>query len=70
MAKKTQTILFTWENNDSFKMEYEFNDGGYKTIIEMEENGDLAKLWGNAHVLCEVFFKACLDKVGIDMAAP
>ena len=69
MAEQTRLIRLTWENGVNFKMDTKLDDGSYMTIIDMDENGELPKLWDNAQSLCEKFFLEKITGIGADMKA-
>ncbi len=62
-------IKLTWENQDEFKMETQLNDEGWVTILEMDENGNISKLWEHAGKLCNKYFETQIDFIGGVMKA-
>lgn len=44
MAASTLVLTFSWENGTEFKVEANENGAGNVTIVEMQENGDIADL--------------------------
>ena len=69
MAQSELVITFNWENKDSFKMKANLNNAGVKTILEMEENGFLAKLWDGGKNIIMTYLEIEVDKIGNDMKA-
>ena len=65
---EVRLIRLTWENGVNFKMDTKLGDGSYITIMEMEENGCIAKLWPDAQNLCEKFFGKCITDIGTVMS--
>jgi hypothetical protein len=70
MAENTVVLTFTWENSSELKLIANENDGGDKTIIEMEENGNIGRLWdeGIKSALTK-YIDELLDEIGSDMKA-
>lgn len=69
MAAQVRLIRLTWENGVSFKMDTKLDAESYVTILEMDENGNIAQLWASAQQLCEKYFEATITGVGNDMKA-
>jgi hypothetical protein len=70
MAAKTRIIRLSWENDVNFKMDSKLDDGDYITVIDVDENGHLNKLWesGIADV-CKKYFETELGIIGQEMKA-
>ena len=69
MAQSELVITFNWENKDSIIMKANLNDAGTKTILEMEENGCLSKLWDGVKHTIMTYLEIEVDKMGNDMKA-
>ena len=69
MAQKTRTIRLSWENNDSFKMDTNFDGGAWQIIIEMDENGHFNELWPDVDALCKKYFESEMNTIGAEMKA-
>ena len=69
MAADVRLIRLTWENGVQFKMDTKLNDGGYVTILEMDENGCLACVWEYAGKLCKKYFDTQIENIGGIMKA-
>lgn len=67
MAQKVRTIEMKWENSDSFTMKAKLDDGDWKKVVEADENGHLASLWGDIESLCKNYFDAELAIIGAEM---
>ena len=50
-------------------MKANLNNAGVKTILEMEENGFLAKLWEGGKSIIMTYLEIEVDKIGNDMKA-
>lgn len=45
MAENTLVLTFNYENDAEFKLKANANDAGDVTIVEMEENGNLGRMF-------------------------
>lgn len=45
MAATIKIYRFTYENGQSFKLDRKVDDGSYVTIVDMDENGNIGKLF-------------------------
>lgn len=64
MAEQTMKITLTWENGVSFSMDTKLNAEDKITVIEVEENGDIANLWSGIQSICEKTVTRHLDIIG------
>lgn len=64
MADTVRIIRLSYENGVRFKMDTKLNSGAYVTILEMDENGDIASLWSSAQQLCEKYAREQLTAIG------
>ena len=69
MAQQVRIMKFTWENQDSFKMETNLDGGNFRKVVEMDENGHLATLWPKAEALCREYFDQAIAVIGSEMKA-
>ncbi len=69
MTERVRLIRLTWENDESFKMDTKLDDESYITILEMDENGNIAQLWEHAGKLCKKYFDTQIDHIGTEMKA-
>lgn len=70
MAVSTLTIQLKWENDNSFQVLSQLNAGDVITILEMDENDHLAKVWDNYITgICKSFFEQKLKEIGGEMKA-
>ena len=69
MAADVRLVRLSWENGVQFKLDTKLNDGSYITIMEMDENGDIAQLWEHAGKLCKKYFETQIDSIGGVMKA-
>ncbi len=69
MAEQVRLVRLTWENGEGFKVDTKLDAGAYVTIIEMDENGNIAQLWPHAQKLCETYFERIVTDVGTEMKA-
>ncbi len=67
MAEQVRLVRLTWENEVGFKMDTKIDAGSYITIIEMDENGNIAQLWPFAQQLCEKYFEKTITGIGTEM---
>jgi len=66
--QKEIEITLDWQNGDHFKMLAKLENSDEKvTVVEMEENGHLATLWGHLEQICITFFRENLAKIGKEM---
>lgn len=70
MAERTMVLSFTWENGSEFKLQANEDGGGNKTIIEMEEDGNIGTLWDKGvKVALQDYNDKLLDTIGTEMKA-
>lgn len=70
MASQTRLIRLTWENGVNFTMESKLGDAAYATIIDVDENGHLDRLWdAGIRAVCIKYFETELDVIGAEMKA-
>ena len=67
MAETKVNLDFKWENNNFFTVTSKEGDGEKVTILRMEENACIAKLWDNAQGLVITFTAHLLDRIGKEM---
>jgi hypothetical protein len=68
MAAKTRDIRISYENGVSFAMDTRLNGGTWTTILKMDENGHLNKLWDSgAETTCNKYFEEELKVIGAEM---
>ena len=75
MAESKLDMTLTWENKKLFKLEV--RDGGQGQpsgpkieIVKAEEDGQIVILWEYLQGACERYFKAQLEKIGVEMKKP
>ena len=70
MAASTRDIRISWENGVNFKMDTRLDAGDWVTVIDMDENGHLNKLWDTGvATVCQKYFEAELATIGLQMKA-
>lgn len=67
MAAKELEIKLSWENGVSFEMTAKRDAGVVSTVVQLDENGQIATLWPNIHNICRTFFIAELTTIGTEM---
>ena len=67
MADTKIELELKWDNNDFFELTSKENDGEVITIISMEENACIAKLWDNVQALVITYVAHLLDRIGKEM---
>ena len=60
-------ITLRWENDVGFEMTADGQEK--KTIIKMDENGHIDKLWDSAQKICETYLREKLISIGEEMKA-
>lgn len=71
MAATTLLIQFTWENNVNFKMESKKNAEATVTILALQENACLPKLWeAGIQETIMTYLEYEVTKIGTEMKAP
>lgn len=70
MAQSKIELEITWENNVAFTVTTKENAGPVKTLILMDENGEIANLWPSATDLLERYIKSVMAKIGKEMKLP
>ena len=66
MAEQELEMTFKWENDESFEVIIQ-EDGEPKTLVKMDENGDIASLWSSVSDLLERYIKSLMTRIGKDM---
>lgn len=70
MASKVRLVRFTWENGVSCKVDTKLDNASYITIIDVDENGHLNKLWdAGLKTVIMTFLEAEVDTIGEEMKA-
>jgi hypothetical protein len=70
MAAQVRLIRLAWENGVNFKMDSKLDDGDFVTIIDVDENGHLDKLWDSGiATVCTTYFETELGIIGSEMKA-
>ena len=67
MAEQERLIKLTWENGVKFEMDSKLGADPYKTVVKMDEDGDIASLWGVLQKVCETSFKLTMNGIGDEM---
>jgi len=67
MTEKQRTIKFKWENGKYFEMTEKEGDGETLTIIRVEENSNIAALWGNIAAICTNYLMKVIKVAGDEM---
>lgn len=69
MADTKVELEFKWNNNEFFELTSKENDGEAITIVKVEENACIAKLWDNIQALAITFTAHLLERIGNEMKA-
>ena len=69
MPATVQEWTFTWENNKVFHVEIK-EGAETKTLIQMDENGDIASLWSDVTGIVEKTTKALMARILDEMRGP
>ena len=64
MAESTLEFLFSYENGATFKLQKQANDGGYETVIEVDENTHISDVWTYIKSVCTKTFELEIDTIG------
>lgn len=67
MAAKELELKLTWENRVSFQLTSKHDANPVKTIVAMDENGNLAALWPEVQKICETDLRQELETIGKEM---
>ncbi len=67
MAQSELELTLTWENNVSFALTAKKDAAAVKTIVSLEENGQIGTLWEHVQAICTDFFRGELDDIGATM---
>ena len=71
MAEKKLKITFTYENGVSFQMDSKLNEENAVTILSLEENSCLGKLWDDGiKQAVMTYLEHEVKKIGTEMKAP
>ncbi len=62
-------LTFTWENKKRLKL-IAHDDSETKTILQMDEDGNLAALWDGVEITLHRYFQSIMDKIGTEMKKP
>ena len=60
-------IKLKWENGVSFEMTQKKDADSKKIVVKLEENGDIAEVWGHITNICTEDFKRHIDQIGEEM---
>lgn len=60
-------VSIAWENGIGFKVTAKSNADDAVTVIEADENGEIAALWKHYQDAIERFLKVKLEKVGLEL---
>ena len=69
MAVSELTLKFTWEDDVEFKLTSKRDAGPVKTVVALDENGNIAALWPHVRQLIETYVSKELGVIGGDMGA-
>ena len=69
MAETKVVVTLKWENGNYFTLTSKEGDGEVITILRMEENACISKLWDNAQGVCINFASHLLSRIGNEMKA-
>ncbi len=64
MAASELELKLTWENGVNFTLTSKHDASAVKTIVSMDENGNLAALWLNVQNICETYVRQELETIG------
>ena len=67
MAQSELEFKLTWENNVSFTLTAKKDAEPVKTIVSLEENGQIGTLWEHVQAICTDYFRTELDDIGATM---
>lgn len=67
MAETKISLDFKWENNNSFELTSKEGAEEKVSIVKVEENSCIAKLWGNVQALAIVYVAHLLERIGTEM---
>ncbi len=67
MAETVLEYKISYENNECFKVQKQVNDGGWATVIEIDENGHISDTWTHIQATVEKNFQLDLDAIGVIM---
>ncbi len=67
MAASELEIKLTWENGVHFTFTAKHDAEVVKTIVSMDENGNIAGLWPSVQSICETYLKSELNTIGSAM---
>ena len=68
MASSTRRIDITWENGVGFTVQTQLDGGAAVTVIDLDENGHLSKMWDNGiRAAVMQFIEGELDSIGTVM---
>ena len=69
MAEQKIEIDITWENQVGFSVEFKKNGGDTITILDADENGEIALLWPHYEAAILAFITRRLAFIGDEMKA-
>jgi len=69
MADTKVELELKWNNNEFFELTSKENDGEPITIIKVEENACIVKLWDNIQALAVTYVAHLLERIGNEMKA-
>lgn len=64
MAVSELEIVFKWENGASFEMTQKKDGGDVKTVVQLDENGQIKELWPSVQSICQTYFLTELKTIG------
>ena len=70
MAEGEIEVMLKWENGKSFEMTQKHAEATVITVVRMEENGNIKRLWEHVEAICKEDFARHLAEIGEQMKAP
>ena len=67
MAETKIELTYTWENDVSMKLTMQENDGVKFTVLDMDENGCIASMWGYIQGIMTLHNANLVARIGTEM---